>query len=40
MKLWQKVTLGLILGIIFGIYLPQYVNYIKPIGDIFLRLIK
>lgn len=40
MKLWQKVTLGLILGIIFGIYLPQYVSYIKPIGDIFLRLIK
>jgi len=40
MKLWQKVTLGLILGIIFGIYLPQYINYIKPIGDIFLRLIK
>ncbi|HJD55864.1 MAG TPA: dicarboxylate/amino acid:cation symporter [Rickettsia endosymbiont of Pyrocoelia pectoralis] len=40
MKLWQKVTLGLILGIIFGIYLPEYVNYIKPIGDIFLRLIK
>lgn len=40
MKLWQKVTLGLIFGIIFGIYLPQYVNYIKPIGDIFLRLIK
>ena len=40
MKLWQKVTLGLILGIIFGIYLPEYVSYIKPIGDIFLRMIK
>ncbi|WP_341788323.1 MULTISPECIES: dicarboxylate/amino acid:cation symporter [unclassified Rickettsia] len=40
MKLWQKVTLGLIFGIIFGIYLPQYVDYIKPVGDIFLRLIK
>lgn len=40
MKLWKKVTLGLILGIIFGIYLPEYVSYIKPVGDIFLRMIK
>ncbi|MGI4776195.1 MAG: dicarboxylate/amino acid:cation symporter [Janthinobacterium lividum] len=40
MKLWQKVTLGLILGILFGLYLPQYVLVVKPAGDIFLRLIK
>ena len=40
MKLWTKVTLGLILGIIFGIFLPEYVQYIKPVGDIFLRMIK
>lgn len=40
MKLWQKVTLGLIFGIIFGIYMPGYVAYFKPVGDIFLRLIK
>jgi Na+/H+-dicarboxylate symporter len=40
MKLWKKVTLGLILGIIFGIFLPEYVQYIKPVGDIFLRMIK
>ncbi|MCC8398046.1 MAG: dicarboxylate/amino acid:cation symporter [Rickettsia endosymbiont of Labidopullus appendiculatus] len=40
MKLWKKVTLGLILGIVFGIYFPEYVSYIKPVGDIFLRLIK
>jgi len=40
MKLWQKVTLGLILGVIVGIYLPEYVSSIKPIGDVFLRLIK
>ncbi|MCC8372137.1 MAG: dicarboxylate/amino acid:cation symporter [Rickettsia endosymbiont of Pseudomimeciton antennatum] len=40
MKLWKKVTLGLILGIMFGIYFPEYVSYIKPVGDIFLRLIK
>lgn len=40
MKLWHKVTLGLILGIIFGIYFPNHVDNIKPIGDIFLRFIK
>ncbi len=40
MKLWHKVTLGLILGVIFGILLPTYVDYIKPIGTIFLRFIK
>ena len=40
MKLWQKVTLGLVLGVIVGIYLPEYVSSIKPIGDVFLRLIK
>jgi Na+/H+-dicarboxylate symporter len=40
MKLWQKVSLGLILGIIFGIYCPGYVNDVKPLGDIFLKLIK
>lgn len=40
MKLWQKVTLGLILGILWGLYLPQYVDYIHPIGIIFLKLIK
>ncbi|WP_342270563.1 dicarboxylate/amino acid:cation symporter [Rickettsia endosymbiont of Orchestes rusci] len=40
MKLWKKVTLGLILGVIFGSYLSSYVSYVKPIGDIFLRLIK
>lgn len=40
MKLWKKVTLGLIFGIMFGIFLPEYVSYIKPVGDIFLRMIK
>ncbi|WP_045914334.1 dicarboxylate/amino acid:cation symporter [Orientia tsutsugamushi] len=40
MMLWQKVILGLVLGVITGIAFPEYVDYIKPIGDIFLRLIK
>ncbi len=40
MKLWHKVTLGLILGVVFGVYLPQYSEDVKPIGTIFLRLIQ
>lgn len=40
MKLWHKVFLGLILGVIFGIYIPERVEIIKPIGTVFLRLIK
>ncbi|MDX2050110.1 MAG: dicarboxylate/amino acid:cation symporter [Rickettsiaceae bacterium] len=40
MKLWHKVTLGLVFGILFGLYLPEYVGYVKPVGTIFLRLIK
>lgn len=40
MKLWHKVFIGLILGVFFGVYLPQYVDVVKPIGTVFLRLIK
>jgi Na+/H+-dicarboxylate symporter len=41
MKLWQKVIIGMIAGVIFGVYMPkEYVAAAKPIGDIFLSLIK
>lgn len=40
MKLWHKVFIGLGLGLFFGIYLPQHVELVKPIGDVFLRLVK
>ncbi|MFZ4772582.1 MAG: dicarboxylate/amino acid:cation symporter [Chlamydiia bacterium] len=40
MNLWKKVVIGLILGIILGFTLGEYTNYLKPIGDIFIRLIK
>lgn len=40
MKLWHKVIIGLVLGVIFGFQFPEYVDYIKPIGDVFLKLIK
>ena len=38
-QLWHKVTFGLVAGVIVGICFPSYVEYIKPIGVIFLRLI-
>jgi Na+/H+-dicarboxylate symporter len=40
MKLWHKVTLGLALGILFGVMFPEFVDEVKPVGTIFLRLIK
>ncbi len=40
MKLWQKVTLGLVAGIIFGIFAKENTIYVKWIGDIFLNMIK
>ncbi len=40
MKLWHQVFNGLILGLFFGVYLPQHVDIVKPIGTVFLRLIK
>jgi Na+/H+-dicarboxylate symporter len=41
MKLWQKVLLGLILGVFFGIFASKdLVMMVKPIGDLFLSLIK
>jgi Na+/H+-dicarboxylate symporter len=40
MKLWHKVLLGLILGVLTGVYFPHVGANIKPVGDIFLRLIQ
>jgi Na+/H+-dicarboxylate symporter len=40
MKLWKKVLIGLVLGVIFGLTLKEYVVYLKPLGDLFIRLIK
>jgi Na+/H+-dicarboxylate symporter len=40
MKLWQKVFIGLILGIILGVVLKEQAVYLKPFGDLFIRLIK
>ncbi len=40
MKLWKKVLIGLVFGVILGVILKDKVVYVKPFGDIFIRLIK
>jgi Na+/H+-dicarboxylate symporter len=40
MKLWHKVIIGLLIGILLGYYLPEYAMKFKFIGDIFTRAIK
>ncbi len=38
-KLWHKVALGLVLGIIYGVINGENTTYIKPVGDLFLNAI-
>lgn len=40
MKLWKKVLIGLVIGVILGLTLKEQVVYLKPFGDLFIRLIK
>jgi Na+/H+-dicarboxylate symporter len=40
MHLWKKVLIGLILGCIAGFIMGPQASMLKPIGDVFIRLIK
>jgi Na+/H+-dicarboxylate symporter len=40
MKLWKKIVIGLVAGIITGFLLGPKACYLKPIGDIFINAIK
>lgn len=40
MKLWKKVLIGLGLGVVAGMALKENAIYVKPLGDLFIRLIK
>ena len=40
MKLWVKIILGLILGVVSGIIFPGFSAAVKPIGDLFILSIK
>ncbi|NGX42917.1 MAG: Proton/sodium-glutamate symport protein [Chlamydiae bacterium] len=39
MKLWVKILIALVLGIVIGLVFGESAEVLKPIGDIFLRLI-
>lgn len=39
MKLWVKILIAIVLGIIAGGILGPHADYLKPVGDIFLSLI-
>jgi DAACS family dicarboxylate/amino acid:cation (Na+ or H+) symporter len=39
MKLWVKILIALLLGVVSGIILGPYAIYFKPIGSLFLNLI-
>ncbi|WP_341503280.1 dicarboxylate/amino acid:cation symporter [Gallaecimonas sp. GXIMD4217] len=38
--LWQKVLAGFALGVLAGVLLGEQADYLKPLGDAFIRLIK
>jgi len=40
MALWKQILIGIILGVIVGVFTPGVVPYIKFLGTIFLRLLK
>lgn len=40
MKLWKQVFIGLVAGIAVGVIFGEKASYVKPLGDIFIRLIQ
>ncbi len=40
LALWKKITVGLVAGVIVGIVFGEDAEVLKPIGDVFIRLIK
>lgn len=40
MKLWQQVVLGMVLGVIAGLVLKENAESLKPLGKLFINLIK
>ncbi len=40
MKLWAKILLGLVLGVVSGVLLPSFSVAVKPVGDLFISAIK
>lgn len=39
MKLWKKMLVGLVLGVLVGLLLGEHARYFKPVGTVFLGLL-
>jgi Na+/H+-dicarboxylate symporter len=39
MKLWQQILIGMVLGVVTGLFLGPDAEFLKPIGTIFINLI-
>lgn len=39
MEMWQKILIGLVLGVITGVVFGEYAEMLKPIGQVFINLI-
>ncbi len=40
LPLWQQILIGMVLGIIVGLIFKEHAAILKPLGDLFIRLIK
>ncbi|WP_136798216.1 dicarboxylate/amino acid:cation symporter [Desulfosediminicola ganghwensis] len=40
MKLYHKIMIGLVLGVVAGLILGEKAAYLKPVGDIFIRCLR
>lgn len=40
LKLWHKILIGMVLGIVLGLVAPEFATKIKPLGTMFINLIK
>lgn len=40
MQMWQKILIGLVLGVIAGMVFGEYAAYLKPLGQVFINFIK
>ena len=38
--LWKKILIGVVIGLIIGFVSPAAAEFISPLGDIFLRMLK
>ena len=40
LKLHWQILIAFVIAVLFGLFLPQYSNYVRWLGDLFLRALK